>query len=107
MEEQDSDQQVGAPGVDRTEEPAEIHLGHDRLDALEGLIRRRFIVKSQKDARHYLYGEQEQGHSAQEIENRRAMDGNVLMGGQRRGCIEPQALEEKVLELLYPRSAFR
>ena len=93
--------------MDRTEEPAEIHLGHDRLDALECLIRRRFIIDGQEDSGRHLDGEQEQGHSAQEIKDRRAMDGDVFMGGQLSGHIEPQPLEEKVLEPLFPRSAFR
>ncbi len=107
MEEQDPDQQVGAPGVDRTEEPAEIDLGHDRAHAFEGLIGRRLIVDGQEYSRHYLDRKQKEGHSAQEIEDRRAVERDVFLGGQRGGRIESQPLEEKVLHDFHPRPGFR
>ena len=95
VQEEHADQQVGAPDVDGTDEPAEIDLRHDRADALERLVGRRLVIERQQDSRGHLDAEQKQGHPAQKIEDRGAVDGDVLLGRQRLGVVEPQPLEEE------------
>ncbi len=95
MQEQHADQQVGAPDVDRANEPAEIDFGHDRPHALERLIGRRLVIERQEDSRGHLDAEQKQGHAAEKVEDRRAVDGDVLLGGQRHGVVEPEPLEKE------------
>ena len=85
VQEEHADQQVGAPDMDGANEPAEIDLRHDRADTLERLVGRRLVIERQQNPRGHLDAEQKQGHPAQEIEDRRAVDGDALLGRQRQG----------------------
>ncbi len=90
-----ADQQVRAPGVNRAEEPAEIDLRHDRADALESVVGRGLVKSRQEDAGDDLNGEKEQGHSAEEIENGRSVDGNAFVGGQG-GDVQSQTVVQEI-----------
>ena len=45
------DHQVGGPAMDRPDQPAELHAGHDELHAVEGFGDRGPVVEQQQDAR--------------------------------------------------------
>ena len=100
VQEQDADQQVGAPGVDGAEEPAEIDFRHDGADAFEGLVGRGLVIQGEEDARDHLDDEQEQRHSAQEVEEAAAVHGDALLGGQRDRGVQPQSFEEEGADAL-------
>ncbi len=76
------DDQVRRPGVQPPDQPAEAHLGHDELHALESLAGRGPVVEQQKDPGDHLDEEQEQGHAPQVVPDRVLVLGNGLFGGQ-------------------------
>ncbi len=45
MEHTEKDHQVGAPGVDAADEPAEVHLVHNEEDAVVGAVRGGLVVE--------------------------------------------------------------
>ncbi len=73
------DHEVGRPGVDGTNEPAELHPGHDVLHAFEGFIGAGAVIQQQQDAGEHLNDEEEQRDAAEEIPVRKAMGWNGLM----------------------------
>ena len=95
MQVQHADQQVGAPGMDRSDEPAEIDLRDDRPHTLEGLVGRGLVIQRQQDPRDDLDAEEEQRHPAQKVEERAAVDRHALVGRQRGGGVQAQPVEEE------------
>ena len=89
LEEEDRDQvgenhaheEVGSPRVNRPDEPAERHVGHDVLNALESLRRARPVVEEQEDSRRDLYEEEKQRHPAEVVEERVPVNRDPLLGG--------------------------
>ena len=73
MDEHRQDHQIGRPGVNRSHQPAEFHLGHEKLNRFESFGGARSIVKQEQNAGHDLDHEQKQGHAAKIIPKRVAM----------------------------------
>ena len=101
VQKEHSDQQVGAPGVNRAKEPAEVNFRHNRPHALEGVVGRGLVKQRQEDAGDDLDGEKEQGHSAEEVEDRHSVDRNSLVGGQGRD-VQSQAVVQEIQKELRP-----
>jgi hypothetical protein len=97
VREQDEDEQVGRPGMNRTDQPAERHSRHDELNALERLLVRRSIVEQQQDAGRHLDPEQEQRHAAEVVPDAVPVNGDGLLPAELRQ-------DGKAEALLQPRS---
>src|ERR1022692_2338906 len=67
VRERGKDHQVGRPGVDRPNQPAKLHLGHDELHALEGLVGTRTVIQEQQDPGQHLNHEEKKGDATEEI----------------------------------------
>src|ERR1017187_8148960 len=67
VRERGKDHQVGRPGVDRPNQPAKLHLGHDELHTLEGFVRSGPVVQKQQDPGQYLDDEQEESDTPEEV----------------------------------------
>ena len=76
------DEEVGRPAVDVADQPAELHLRDDELDALVGFRRARAVVEQQQDAGGHLDGEQEQRHAAQVVPELLRVDRHALLGDE-------------------------
>src|SRR5664279_5434855 len=76
----------------RTDEPPELHLGHDELHALEGFVSARTVVQKQQCAGEDLHSEEEQRHAAQKIPVRIAVYRYLLLLRQRLEFIQMKSL---------------
>src|ERR1019366_8550976 len=65
--ERSENHQVSRPGVDRSNQPAILHLGHDVLHASERFIGSGPIAKKQQDPSQHLDDEQEERDTAKEV----------------------------------------
>ena len=98
VQEQDADQQIRAPGMGRANQPSEVDFRHNRLHALERLIRRRLVVEGEQDPRHDLNHEQEQRHSAEIIEMGGAVDRHPFLACQPLQVFKTQPLLQKAVQ---------
>ena len=96
--EREEDHQVRRPRVDGAQEPSEGHGGHDELHRLEGALRRRPVVQHEEHAGHDLHDEEEEGHAAQVVEDRVAVDGDRLVFGQRAQGADAESAVQPVVE---------
>ncbi len=76
------DHQVGRPVVDRANEPAELHLGHQELDRLVRVLGARSVVEEQKDTGDHLNEEEEESHPPQIIPEGVPVDGDFFLLGE-------------------------
>jgi hypothetical protein len=65
--------------MDRPDQPAELNVGHEELDRLEGFVGAGTIVEEKEDTGRYLDHEQEEGHPAQVVPYRVSMDRDFLL----------------------------
>ena len=89
MDEGDEDDEVRRPAMDGADEPAELHVRHDELHAVEGLGDRGAIVEQQQDSGHHLDDEQEQRDAAEVIPGSGGMHGDSLVARNSRGMRRP------------------
>ncbi len=65
--------------MDGTDQPSELDLRHDELNAFESAAGRRPVIHQQKDAGEYLDDEQEERHAAEVIPDGVAMERHPLV----------------------------
>ncbi len=82
VREREADQQVGRPAVDVANQPAELHLRDDELDALVGFGGARPVVEQQQDAGEHLDAEQEQRHPAEVVPDFLRVDRHAFLGDE-------------------------
>jgi hypothetical protein len=82
VNEEDADQDVGRPTVDRADEPAELDPTHDELDALVGSVDGGDVIEKEKDARGDLDADEEEADSSEEVPEGVLVFGNGLLLGQ-------------------------
>src|SRR5687768_11219589 len=68
--------------MERSDEPTEMDLGHDELNALKGGFRRGAVIEKKEDAGDDLNRKQEQRHAAEVIPNGVPVNGNRLFANQ-------------------------
>src|ERR1051326_1780207 len=94
--EQSRDHEVGRPTVYGAYEPAELHVRHDELYALERVLGARSVVEQQEDARADLHREEEERHAAEVVPDGLAVERDFLVardlggGTQRQPLVEPE-----------------
>src|SRR5438270_13845340 len=83
--------------MDRANQPAELYLRHDVLDALKCLILSGTVVEKQQNSGQHLDNEQEQRDAAEEIPVRPAMDRNRFLAQGSKQFVPAEALVEPVV----------
>src|SRR5512147_1946136 len=68
--------QVGRPGVNRADQPAELNFRGDVLHAFEGFARSRTVIKEQQNSRADLDSEEEKSNSTEEVPIAETVNGN-------------------------------
>src|SRR5262249_47501597 len=82
MRERERDQQVRGPAVDVANQPAELHLRDDELDALVRFGGARQIVEQEQDAGEDLDAEQKQRHPAEVVPDLLRVNRDALLGDE-------------------------
>src|SRR6516162_2727535 len=82
MDEERQDHQIRRPAVKGPDEPSELHLRHDELNAFECRFGGRPVIKKKQNSCDDLNGEKKQGHSAEVIPDRVPVNGNRLLVNQ-------------------------
>ena len=82
VDEEDADEDVGRPAVDGADEPAELDLAHDELDALVGGVDRGRVIEQEHDPRGDLDAGQEEGDAAEIVPERVLVLGDRLVLGE-------------------------
>jgi hypothetical protein len=67
MNKNSADENIGGPAVDRTDQPAELDLAHDKMNAFVGRIYRRRVVKQEENAGYDLKDKEEQAYPSKII----------------------------------------
>ena len=98
MDEKREDHQVGRPRVNGADQPAELHLAHEKLHRFEGLLRARPVVQQEQNARGHLHHEQEEGHAAEVVPDGVPVDGDLFLPGKLLQVLEPDAPVEPLPE---------
>src|SRR6185295_13533524 len=94
VNEQGPDHQIGRPAMHGSDQPAELHLGDDELDALKCGFGARPVVQQQKNAGADLHAEKKQGHAAEVIPDRVAMNRDFFLARELSYRADAQAIIE-------------
>ena len=78
--------------MNRSNQPAERHRGHDELDRLEGLVSRRLVVEHEHDAGHDLDDEEKERHTAEVVEDSVMVSRDRFVRGDLTQCAYRQTL---------------
>ena len=96
VHERHEDHQVRGPVVDRSNQPPELHVGHQELDGLVRLLGTRPIVDQQENSGSDLHHEEEERHSPHVVPDRVLVDRNFLLPGERDGRSQTYTLIQPV-----------
>ncbi len=102
VEEQREDHQVRRPRVDRADQPAELHLPHQKLDGLICLLGTGAVVEDQENTRGHLNQEKEECHPSQVVPDRMPVDRDLLLLRKLLQLREPDTLVEPLPEPATP-----
>ena len=94
MNKHGKDHQIGRPGMNGSDQPAKFHLGHEKLNRLEGLGGTRSIIKQEQNTGDDLDHEQKQSHTAEIIPKRVTMQRYFFFLGEIGKIAEPDPLIE-------------
>jgi hypothetical protein len=94
-------EQVRRPAVDVPDEPPELHLRHDELDALVGLVGARPVVQQEHDAGRDLHADQEQRHAAHVVPDLVGVDRHALLGHEVADAAEIDPIVEPLDDALH------
>jgi len=67
MYEQREYKEICRPGMDRSDKPAELHFGHNKLDAFISKVRTSFIIEKEKYTGENLYNKKEYRYASEII----------------------------------------
>ena len=88
--------------MDRADQPAELDLGHQKLDGFVRFFGAGTIVEEEQDARHHLDREEKEGHPAEVVPERVTVDGHLLLPRELLEVREADALVEPGPEAAMP-----
>jgi hypothetical protein len=79
VDKQSSDQQVGGPTVDRTDQPAKLYFGNDELHALKSILGTGTIIEQQQNSGDYLYDKKKKRHATEVVPDRITVDRHLFL----------------------------
>ena len=94
--------------MDVANQPAELHLRDDELDAFVGFGRARAVVEQQENAREHLHAEQEHRHPAEVVPDLLRVNRHALFGDEMADAAQVDPLVQPVDDAFAPwRVCFR
>src|SRR4026208_1627912 len=85
--------------MNRTDQPAKLHLCHDELHTLKRVFRARPVVQQQQDAGDYLNHKQKKRHAAEVIPDRLTVKRHFLF----LGCVSERAYGQTLIQPVFER----
>src|SRR2546425_5175221 len=82
MDEQGKGHQISRPRVNRTDQPAKLHFGHEKLYGLVGLAGAGPVIEKKQNSRGDLNQEEEKRHPAEVIPNRVPVNRHLFFLGK-------------------------